>query len=98
MVQYDAQLQPLLDLVSDALATVVEGGGRLIFMGKNWRRSPQASYGRRTPEELKQICRKYGPTLKVITLSAHSSRTPELNAGVQSIEALEQQEKSQHIL
>jgi len=29
MVQYDAQLQPLLDLVSDALASVVEAGRQI---------------------------------------------------------------------
>jgi len=64
MVQYDAQLQPLLDLVSDALATVVEAGRQINVYGK-WRPIPQAA----TVEERLRAeadLSKYGPTLKEV--------------------------------
>jgi len=49
-----------------------------------------ARYGRRTPE-LKQICRKHGPTLKAIAYYQRiQAELQELNAGEQSIAALEQ--------
>ncbi len=96
MVQYDAQLQPLLDLVSNALATVVEAGRQINVYGEELEGDPHrlATVEERL-SELKQICRKYGPTLKeVIAYYQHiQAELQELNAGEQSIEALEQQEK-----
>lgn len=102
MVQYDPQLQPLLDLVSDALATVVEAGRQINVYGEELEGDPHrlATVEERL-RELKQICRKYGPTLKEVIAYYQriQAELQELNAGVQSIEALEQQEKKyQHIL
>lgn len=96
MVQYDAQLQTLLDLVSDALATVVEAGRQINVYGEELEGDPHrlATVEERL-RELKQICRKYGPTLKEVIAYYQriQAELQELNAGVQSIEALEQQEK-----
>ena len=102
MVQYDAQLQPLLDLVSNALATVVEAGRQINVYGEELEGDPHrlATVEERLIE-LKQICRKYGPTLKEASAYYQhiQAELQELNAGEQSIEALEKQEKkSQDIL
>ncbi len=64
MIQYDSQLQPLLDSLSQALQLVQEAGRAINAYGENIEADP-----RRLQEvqdrimELKQICRKYGPTL-----------------------------------
>lgn len=97
MVQYDASLQLLLNLVSDALASTVEAGRQISAYGEGLEADPQrleTVEGR--IRELKQICRKYGPTLKeAIAYYQHiQAELEELNAGEQSIEALEQHEKT----
>ncbi|MGI0495326.1 DNA repair protein RecN [Alkalinema pantanalense CENA528] len=64
MVEYDNQLQPILDLVANALAQVEQAGREINLYGENIEADP-----RRLQEvqerivELKAICRKYGPTL-----------------------------------
>ncbi|NEP50714.1 MAG: AAA family ATPase, partial [Moorea sp. SIO3C2] len=64
MVDYDSQLQPLLDLVSGALAQVVEAAHQINAYGDGLETDPERL---QVVEErigvLKQICRKYGPTL-----------------------------------
>ncbi len=102
MVQYDAALQPLLDLVSDALASVVEAGRQINAYGEGLEADPQRLLEvEERLRELKQICRKYGPTLKeaIAYYQSIQAQLEELNTGEQSIEALEQQEqKSQESL
>lgn len=96
MVQYDAQLQPLLDLVNDALATVVEAGRQISAYGEGLEADPQRLVEvEERIRELKQICRKYGPTLSeaIAYYQRIQAELEEMNAGEKSLEALEQQEK-----
>jgi DNA repair protein RecN (Recombination protein N) len=82
MVEYDSQLQSLLELVRDAMAAVMEVGRQINAYGERIR-------------ELKQICRKYGPTLTEVIAYYEKiqSELAQLNNSEQSIETLEQQEQ-----
>ena len=96
MVQYDAQLQPLLDIVTSALASVVEAGRQMSAYGEGLEADPQRlTEVEERIRELKQICRKYGPTLAEAI--AHYQRSQAelaaLNDSEQSVAALEQQEQ-----
>ena len=96
MVQYDAQLQPLLDLVSDALTTVVEAGRQINAYGEELEADPhRLTTVEERIRELKQILRKYGPTLSeaIAYYQKIQASLAELNTNEQSIEALEQQEQ-----
>ncbi len=95
MVVYDAQLQRILDLVSDALAQVQEAGWQISAYGEGLEADPQRlETVEERIRELKQICRKYGPTLKeaIAYYQRIQAELEEINAGEQSLEALEQQE------
>lgn len=64
MVTIDNQVQPILDVVADALAQIEQAGRDINFYGANIEADPvrlQEVQERIT--ELKAICRKYGPTL-----------------------------------
>ncbi len=96
MVQYDSQLQLLLDLVSDALSSVVEAGRQISTYGEGLEADPQRlSEVEERIRELKQICRKYGPTLAeaIAYYQRIQTELAELDGGEQSIVALEQQER-----
>ncbi|MBV9388878.1 MAG: DNA repair protein RecN [Chroococcidiopsidaceae cyanobacterium CP_BM_ER_R8_30] len=96
MVAYDAQLQSVWDLVNDALAAVVEAGRQIGTYGEGLEADPQRLVGvEERILELKQVCRKYGPTLSdVIAHYQHSSaELEEFSAEEQSLEALEEQEQ-----
>ena len=98
MVVYDSQLQPLLDLVSNALAQVVEAGRQVNTYGESLETDPQRLVEvEERIQELKQICRKYGPTLKeAIAHYQHiQAELAELNSDEQSVEALQQQEQDE---
>lgn len=92
MLRYDPQLQPLLDMVTDALAQVEEAGRQINAYGGSLETDPERL---QTVEErivqLKQICRKYGPTLAEAI--AHSQQVQreleELSGSGQSLEVLE---------
>ncbi|KHG39335.1 MAG: DNA repair protein RecN [Aphanizomenon flos-aquae KM1D3_PB] len=96
MVEYDPQLQSLLELVRDAVAAVMEVGRQISIYGEGLEADPQ-----RLEEvderirELKQICRKYGPTLTeaIAYYERIQTELAELNNSEQSIETLEQQEQ-----
>ncbi len=96
MVEYDSQLQSLLELVRDAVAAVMEVGRQINAYGEGLEADPQ-----RLEEvderirELKQICRKYGPTLTeaISYYERIQTELAELNNSEQSIETLEQQEQ-----
>ena len=96
MVEYDSQLQSLLELVRDAVAAVMEVGRQINIYGEGLEADPQ-----RLEEvderirELKQICRKYGPTLTeaISYYERIQTELAELNNSEQSIETLEQQEQ-----
>ena len=95
MVQYDAQLQPILDLVSEALAAATEAGRQISGYGEGLEADPQRlEMVEERIRELKQICRKYGPLSEAIAYYQRiQAELNELNASEQSIEALEQQEQ-----
>jgi DNA repair protein RecN (Recombination protein N) len=94
MLRYDPQLQPIVDLVSDALAQVQEAGRLINIYGEGLETDPDRL---QTVEErivqLKQICKKYGPTLaEAIAYSQQVQRElEELSGSGQSLEVLEQQ-------
>ncbi|MCU0551489.1 MAG: DNA repair protein RecN [Leptolyngbya sp. Prado105] len=91
MARYDEQVQPILDIVTSALALVEEAGQQINAYGDDLETDPQ-----RLQEveeriiELKQICRKYGPTLtEAIALQQNlQSELEELTGAGQSIEEL----------
>jgi DNA repair protein RecN (Recombination protein N) len=92
MLRYDLQLQPMVDLVTAALEQVEEAGKMVNAYGAALETDPD-----RLQEvedriiQLKQICRKYGPTLA--DAIAHSQRVQqeleELSGSGQSLEVLE---------
>jgi DNA repair protein RecN (Recombination protein N) len=95
MVEYDTQLQPLLDMVRDAQATLAEVARQINTYGEALEADPQRlEEVEERIQELKQICRKYGPTLA--DALAHYQRIQgelaQLDDSEQSIESLEQQE------
>ncbi|HEY9615856.1 MAG TPA: DNA repair protein RecN [Microcoleaceae cyanobacterium] len=93
MVEYDPQLQPILDLVSAALAQVYEAGREINTYGDSIEADPQRLQEVQSRmAELKQVCRKYGPTLTA-AIELRDQLQEELNAltgGGQSLEELEQ--------
>jgi DNA repair protein RecN (Recombination protein N) len=95
MVQYDAQLQSILDLVSEALAAATEAARQISAYGEGLEADPQRlEMVEERIRELKQICRKYGPLSEAIAYYQRiQAELTELNASEQSIEALEQQEQ-----
>ena len=96
MVQYDSQLQPLVDAISEALATVGEVGRQIHVYGDALEADPQRlEEVEERIRELKQICRKYGPTLVEVIAYYDRIQTElaEIDGGEQSIEAMEQKEQ-----
>ncbi|MBD2729854.1 DNA repair protein RecN [Nostoc sp. FACHB-892] len=96
MVEYDTQLQPLLELVRDAQAAVMEVGRQINAYGDGLEADPQRlEEVEERIQELKQICRKYGPTLTeaIAYYQRIQGELAQLNDSEQSIENLEQQEK-----
>lgn len=93
MVEYDPQLQPILDLVSAALAQVDEAGREINAYGDSIEADPQRLQEVQSRmAELKQVCRKYGPTL-ADAIDLRDRLQGELHAltgGGQSLEELEQ--------
>lgn len=93
MTRYDSSLQPILELVIEAMAQVEAAGRQINAYGEALETDPDRL---QTVEErileLKQICRKYGPTL--VEAIAHSQRVQqelaELSGSGQSLEVLEQ--------
>lgn len=97
MVEYDSQLQPLLDLVRDAQATLMEVARQINAYGEDLEADPQRlDEVEERIRELKQICRKYGPTLQeaIAYYQKIQGELAELNDSEQSIESLEQQEQA----
>ncbi|ABA21854.1 DNA replication and repair protein RecN [Trichormus variabilis ATCC 29413] len=96
MVEYDGQLQPLLDLVRDAQTAITEVARQINTYGESLEADPQRlEEVEERIRELKQICRKYGPSLtEAIAYSEKiQAELAALNDSEQSIESLEQQEK-----
>ncbi|NHC33874.1 DNA repair protein RecN [Scytonema millei] len=95
MVQYDTQLQPILDLVGEALAAVTEAGRQIGAYGESLESDPQRlEIVESRIRELKLVCRKYGTLPEAIAYYQKiQAELAELNDSEQSIEALEQQER-----
>jgi DNA repair protein RecN (Recombination protein N) len=93
MVEYDPQLQPILDLVSNALAQVEQAGREINLYGESIEADPQRLQEvQERIVELKQVCRKYGPSL-ADAIALHQrlqAELEELTGGGQSLEELEQ--------
>lgn len=92
MVRYDPQIQSVLDLVTDALAQVEEAGRQINTYGEDLETDPERlQFVEQRIIELKQICRKYGPTLAEAIAYSQKLQTDlsELNGGAQSTEVLE---------
>ena len=93
MVSYDSTLQPVLEMINDALAQVVEAGRQISSYGEKLEADPQRLQEVEDRiQELKQICRKYGPSLEeAITYYQNiQAELKELKEGGESLEALEQ--------
>ncbi|WAL60625.1 DNA repair protein RecN [Thermocoleostomius sinensis] len=94
MLRYDNQLQPIADLVSEALAQVEEAGRLINQYGEGLETDPERlQIVEERIIQLKQICKKYGPTLtEAIAYSQQVQRElEELSGSGQSLEVLEQQ-------
>lgn len=93
MVEYDEELQSILDLVSNALAQVEQAGREINFYGESIEADPQRLQEvQERIVELKQVCRKYGPTL-ADAIALHQRLQAdmlEMTGGSQSLEELEQ--------
>ncbi|QZZ18948.1 DNA repair protein RecN [Leptothermofonsia sichuanensis E412] len=93
MVEYDSQLQPILELVNNALALVEQAGREINFYGESIEADPQRLQAvQERIVELKQICRKYGPTLADAIARQQRLQVDldTLTDGGQSLEELEQ--------
>jgi len=92
MSRYDAQVEAILDLVNEALAQVEEAGRQLSTYAGGLETDPQRLQAvEERLVELKQVCRKYGPTL-VEAIAYRDKIQAELNeitGGGQSLEVLE---------
>lgn len=96
MVEYDTQLQSLLELVREAQTTITEVGRQINTYGENLEADPERlEEVEERIRELKLICRKYGPTLAdaIEHYEKVQGELALLNDSEQSIERLEKQEK-----
>jgi DNA replication and repair protein RecN len=93
LVEYDPQLQPILEIVSEAVAQITEAGRQIGSYGEQLESDPQ-----RLEEvedrirDLKQICRKYGQTLEEVIeyYQRIQEELKDLEDEDQSLESLEQ--------
>jgi DNA repair protein RecN (Recombination protein N) len=92
LVHYDDRLQPILELVSSALVQAIEAGQRINAYGESLESDPQrlAEIDERI-RHLKQICRKYGPSLTeaIDRYQKLQNQLEGLDGAGQSLEALE---------
>lgn len=93
MSQYDSQLEPMLELVQQALTQVQEAGSLINAYGNTVETDPeQLQSVEMRLMELKQICRKYGPSL-ADAIAHHDtiqSQYADLTGEGHSLEELEQ--------
>lgn len=93
MSQYDPQLEPMLELVQQALTQVQEAGSLINAYGNTVETDPEQLQSVETRlMELKQICRKYGPSLADAIAHHHTiqSQYADLTGEGQSLDELEQ--------
>ena len=93
MLRYDNTIEPILDMVNDALAQIEEAGRQITAYGEGIETDPQRL---QTIEErisqLKQLCRKYGRSLPDLIDYANEIQASLelLNGEGQSLESLEE--------
>ncbi len=103
MVTIDNQVQPILDVIADALAQIEQAGRDINFYGAGIEADPERLQEvQERITELKAICRKYGPTLgDAIDLRDNlQAELESLTGGGQSLadlEALAQERKAELI-
>lgn len=93
MLEYDNEIQPILELVTEALAQIEEASRQINAYGDRLETDPSRLEDVETRiQDLKQICRKYGPTLtEAIAYSQKiQAELSELTGSEQSLEVLEQ--------
>ncbi|MFB8791081.1 MAG: AAA family ATPase, partial [Potamolinea sp.] len=93
MVGYDPQLQSVLDMVTEALAQVVQASHQINAYGDSLETDPvRLQEVEERIQALKQICRKYGPTLAeaIAHYQKLQQELSELGGDGQSLEDLEQ--------
>lgn len=92
MGRYDDRLQPILELVGSALVQAIEAGQQINAYGESLESDPQrlAEVEERI-RQLKQICRKYGPTLAeaIDRYQTLQAQLEGIDGAGQSLEALE---------
>ena len=92
MLQYDNTVEPILDMVNEALAQIEEAGRQINTYGEDMETDPQRLQEVQTRmSQLKQLTRKYGKTLPDLidyTQEIQASLAL-LNGEGQSLEALE---------
>jgi DNA repair protein RecN (Recombination protein N) len=91
MAVYDVQLQPILEMVNDALAQVTEASRQISSYGEELEADPEKlEEVEDRIRQLKQICRKYGPLKEAIAYyHTIQNELNELLEGGESMEALE---------
>ncbi len=92
MVRYDSQLQTILEMVSAALAQIGEAGRQINSYGEALETDPhRLEEVEERLRSLKQICRKYGPTLAdaIAHYQKLQSELAELTGTGESLEELE---------
>jgi len=92
MLQYDNTVEPILDLVNDALAQVEEAGRQINAYGEDVETDPQRLQDvQARMSQLKQLIRKYGKTLPELIdyVQEIQASLALLNGEGQSVEALE---------
>ncbi len=93
MVAYDAELQSVLDLVKEALTDVVEAGRQMSRYSASLEADPdRLEEVEQRINQLKKICRKYGPTLSEAIAYYHRIETElaAITSDEDSLEKLEQ--------
>jgi DNA repair protein RecN (Recombination protein N) len=92
MLRYDPTVEPILDMVNDALAQVEEAGRQINAYGEGVETDPQRLQEVETRlSQLKQLCRKYGRSLpELIEYAQEIQASLDVLSGEgQSLEALE---------
>lgn len=93
LVDYDQQLQPILEIVSEAVAQITEAGRQIGSYGEQLEADPQRlEEVEDRIQDLKQICRKYGQTLAEVIkyYERIQAELQEIEDTEQSLESLEQ--------
>jgi DNA repair protein RecN (Recombination protein N) len=93
MVPYDRELQSVLDLVKEALTNAIEAGRQMSRYSASLEADPdRLEEVEQRINELKKICRKYGPTLPeaIDYYTRIEAELAELTSGEDSLEKLDQ--------